>query len=262
MALRILLLQAREEDDPMLEEEVLSFAEKSGLDPECFVQHDLLAGPPELDRVLEHDALMVGGSGDYYVSQRNLPGFDELLGVLAEVAAAGHPTFASCFGFQLLTVALGGEIVHDPDSTEVGTYELWLTPEGRKDPLLGGLSPRFHAQLGRKDRAARLPPGVPNLAASKRNPHQALRLPGRPVWATQFHPELDARTNRLRFLRYLDGYSMHMTREERRTVLDRYLESPETERLLPRFLELVFGEPRGRALVTIAPPPASRKAAS
>ena len=251
MPLRILLLQARDDDDPMREEEVLSFAEKSGLTPEQFTQYDLLKGPPELDRILELDALMVGGSGDYYVSKGNLPGFDELLDVLAEVVAAGHPTFASCFGFQLLTVALGGEIIHDPPSTEVGTYELRLTEEGARDPLLGALPERFLAQLGRKDRASRLPEGVCHLAASELNPYQAFRVPGQPVWATQFHPELDARTNRDRFLRYLDGYAMHMTAEERREALERYHESPETAALLPAFLDLVFGEHRAQAVVAI-----------
>ena len=251
MALRILLLQARDEDDPMREEEVLSFAEKSGLTPEQFDQHDLLSGPPELSRVLDYDAMMVGGSGDYYVSKRNLPAFDEQLETLAEVVAAGHPTFASCFGFQLLTVALGGEIVHDPDSTEVGTYELVLTPAGERDELLGRLPPRFMAQLGRKDRAARLPEGLPNLAASERNSHQAFRIPHQPVWATQFHPELDAKTNKDRFMRYLDGYAMHMTPEEKRAALERYHESPETAGLLPAFLRLVFGEPQASAVVAI-----------
>ena len=251
MALRILLLQAREEDDPMREEEVLSFAEKSGLTPEEFEQHDLLSGPPALPRVLDHDAMMVGGSGDYYVSKRNLPAFDELLDVLAEVVSAGHPTFASCFGFQLLTVALGGEIVYDPDTTEVGTYELQLTEAGRKDELIGGLPLRFMAQLGRKDRASRLPPGVSNLASSRRNPHQAFRVPHRPVWATQFHPELDAKTNKNRFLRYLNGYAMHMSQEEKRRALSRFHESPESATLLPAFLRLVFGERRGAAVVAI-----------
>ena len=250
MALRILLLQARDEDDPMREEEVLSFAEKSGLTPEQFDQHDLIGGPPDLAEVLARDAMMVGGSGDYYVSKRNLPAFDELLEVLAEVVAAGQPTFASCFGFQLLTVALGGEIVHDSAATEVGTYELELTEAGRKDELLGHLPPRFLAQLGRKDRAARLPAGVRNLAASERCPYQAFRVPGQPVWATQFHPELDARTNKDRFMRYLDGYSMHMTPEEKRTALQRYHESPEASRLLPAFLRLLFGE-RHAAVVAI-----------
>ena len=251
MALRILLLQARDEDDPMKEEEVLSFAEKSGLTPEQFDQHDLLGGPPELAEVLERDAMMVGGSGDYYVSKGNLPAFEELLEVLAEVVAAGHPTFASCFGFQLLTTALGGEIVHDPESTEVGTYELRLTEAGERDELLGALPARFMAQLGRKDRAARLPAGIHNLAASEQCPFQAFRVPGQPVWATQFHPELDARTNKDRFMRYLDGYSMHMTPEEKRASLERFHESPEASRLLPAFLNRVFGEQHAAAVVAI-----------
>jgi GMP synthase (glutamine-hydrolysing) len=251
MALRILLLQARDDDDPMREEEVLSFAEKSRLTPEQFDQHDMLSGPPELSRVLDYDAMMVGGSGDYYVSKRNLPAFDELLDLLAEVVAAGHPTFASCFGFQLLTVALGGEIVHDAEGTEVGTYAVSLTGAGRKDPLLGSLPPSFMAQLGRKDRAARLPEGVANLASSELCPHQAFRVPGQPVWATQFHPELDKQTNKDRFMRYLDGYAMHMTPEEKRTALARYYDSPEAARLLPAFLHLVFGEGHRAAIVAI-----------
>jgi GMP synthase (glutamine-hydrolysing) len=107
------------------------------------------------------------------------------------------------------------------------------------------------AQLGRKDRAARLPDGLTNLASSERNPHQAFRVSGQPIWATQFHPELDARTNRARFLRYLDGYAMHMTPEERRVALERFEESPETALLLPGFLHLVFGEHRASSVVAI-----------
>ena len=51
---------------------------------------------------------MVGGSGDYYVSKANLPHFEETLEVLQAVVSVGHPTFASCFGFQLMVRALGG----------------------------------------------------------------------------------------------------------------------------------------------------------
>ncbi|MDH3591180.1 MAG: type 1 glutamine amidotransferase [Planctomycetota bacterium] len=240
MALRILLLQAREADDPMRAEELLSFAEKSELAPEQFTPHDLLAGPPALGHILSFDAMMIGGSGDYYVSKRNLPGFDELLETLAGAVDAGHPTFASCFGFQLLTVALGGEIVHDPESSEVGTYELSLTAAGRDDDLLGWLPPAFFAQLGRKDRAARLPATVSNLASSEANPHQAFRVPGQPVWGTQFHPELDRESNLRRFHRYADSYCLNP--DERDEALARYQESPATHGLLPAFLRLVFGD--------------------
>ncbi len=35
--------------------------------------------------------------------------------------------------------ALGGDVIHDPDNTEVGTFEVELTDAGRQDPLFGDL---------------------------------------------------------------------------------------------------------------------------
>ena len=234
-------MQARRRSDPVRTEEHRSFAVKTGLDPDRIVLHDLLAGPPRVSEVRRFDALMIGGSGEFCISKRDLPHLAEHLEFLRESVDLGYPLFASCFGFHLLVEAFGGRIVHDPEATEVGTYDLELTAAGRRDPLFGTLPPRFAAQMGRKDRAERLPEGVPNLARSRRNPHQAIRFPGKPIWATQFHPELDATTNRGRFLRYLKGYSRHMNPEERQRRLRSFRDSPHTDRLLPRFLRLVFG---------------------
>lgn len=241
MTPRILLLQARNGDDPVRQEERQSFSDKTGLPLENIVPHDLLAGPPEFATVARFDAIMVGGSGDYYVSKRSLPHFDLQLDSLAEVVERGQPMFASCFGFQLLVQALGGRIVHDTANVEVGTYDITLTEQGRRDPLLGIMPPTFAAQLGRKDRAERLPEGVVHLARSERIPYQAFRVPARPIWATQFHPELDLLSNRLRFDRYLKGYAAHMSEAEQAAARARFRESPHTDRLLPAFLELVFG---------------------
>ncbi len=238
---RILLLQARNEDDPVRREERQSFSDKTGLPLENIVTHDLLQGPPTRATIERFDAVMVGGSGDYYVSRRSLPHFDAQLERLASVVEGGKPMFASCFGFQLLVEALGGGIVYDAENVEVGTYEVRLTEAGRRDPLLGRMSTVFAAQLGRKDRAERLPPGVDHLAYSERIPYQSFRIPDRPVWATQFHPELDLESNRLRFDRYLKGYALHMSDAEQQEARGRFRESPETDRLLPAFLELVFG---------------------
>jgi GMP synthase-like glutamine amidotransferase len=75
-----------------------------------------------------------------------------------------------------------------------------------------------------------LPDGFPNLVTSRRCFYQALRVPGAPVWATQFHPELDDRGNRERCIAYIkefgkiEGY--------------RALPSPHALTILPKFLEL------------------------
>lgn len=225
----------------MKDEERKSFAAKAGLDAERIVPQDILGGPPSLKQVRSHDALMVGGSGDYYVSKRNLPYFDATLDFLREVIDVAHPMFASCFGYQLIVEALGGEIVHDPEHLEVGTYDLTLTDAAIEDELFSYLPRTFRAQLGRKDRAERLPPGTVNLATSAFCPAYALRIPGKPIWATQFHPELDREENQARFIYYLEGYGSFMTPAERQETLDRFGESPEANELIPRFLKLVLG---------------------
>lgn len=240
-SLRALLLQARAPGDPVAASERRAFATAAGLELDRVRTHDLLEGPPSLADIRRHDVLMVGGSGDYYVSKRNLPAMDATLDRIRGVVELGHPTFASCFGFQLLVEALGGRVIHDPDRVEVGTYEVTLTEPGRSDPLFGDLPRRFQAQMGRKDRAEALPAGVIHLASSERCRYHALRIPDKPIWSTQFHPELDRRRNRSRFERYIDGYAPLMTDQERERALEGFLESPETDRLLSRFLRVVFG---------------------
>ncbi len=242
MSPKILLLQARNPDDTAKYEERESFAKRAGLEVEQFVPHDLLSGPPPIKKVRSYDAIMVGGSGDYYVSKKNLPKFTETLDLLREVVAQSHPTFASCFGFQLLAKALGGEVILDSPHTEVGTYSAWLTDAGKNDELLGSLPAQFSAQLGRKDRASQLPDTCIHLAASKRCPYQAFRVQGKPIWATQFHPELNRADNLARFVRYQKGYGAVMSKDEQDAAFNRFQDSPETETLIPRFLKLVFGQ--------------------
>jgi GMP synthase (glutamine-hydrolysing) len=241
MSIKVLLLQARNADDPMAAHEHACFVERTGLEAGQIVAHDLCQGPPRSERARMFDAVMVGGAGDYYVSKGNLPEFEAFLELLRDLIARGRPTFASCFGYQSLVRALGGEVIFDPDNTEVGTFELTLSAAGREDPLFGHLPQTFLAQMGHKDRAAVNPDGIPNLAGSERCPLQAFRIPGLPIWASQFHPELDRKTNQDRFRHYLEGYATYMSAAERQAALDGFRESPEASELLKRFLELVFG---------------------
>jgi len=238
--IRILLLQARAPGDPSLEHERACFARAAGVAMQQIRPHDLTMGPPCNKVVACCDAIMVGGAGEFYVSRRDLPHHDRTVEALAALAADGPPVFASCFGYQLLVEALGGEIQHDPERMEVGTFDLTLTDAGRADPLFGALPEVFTAQLGHKDRAVRPPPGVPNLAASPRSPYQALRVPDRPVWATQFHPELHHTDNIWRYERYLAIYGQHHDEAERRAVIAAHRPSPESSTLIARFMDLIF----------------------
>ncbi len=228
--MRILILQSRFETDPMLEHEQQCFAAATGLRVGELHFHNVMERVPSPDEVMSFDAAVIGGSGDFSVVERDQDFFDPMAGLLRELVAASFPTFGCCFGFQLLVDALGGTIVRDPRRAELGSFDVELTDEGIKDPLFGPLPRRFVAQMGHFDRAAALPDGFPNLASSRRCFYQAVRVPGAPVWATQFHPELDDRGNRERCIAYIkefgsiEGYTA--------------LPSPHALTILPRFLEL------------------------
>ncbi len=243
---RFLLLQARNPGDGARADEHAAFAARLGVPPAAITSVDLLREPLHAGLLEGHAALLVGGAGEYGVVDP-VPPVRRFIDFLAEVAESGFPVFASCFGFQALVVGLGGEVRPDPDRAEVGTYPLRLTEAGAADPLFGELPRRFLAQLGHQDRATRLPAGVVHLAASDRAPYQALRLPGRPVYATQFHPELTDRDNRARFLRYMATYGRLFGEAAARERLDSHRPSPEANRLLARFAALFLGDGEGGA---------------
>lgn len=238
--IKLLLLQARHDHDPMCQHEVECFVETTGIDASQFTVHDLTNGPPSVESAIEFDAIMVGGSGEFCISRADLPHQDRFFELLRELVDRGHPFFGSCFGYQALVQALGGEILHDVDNAEVGSFELQLTADGKADPLFGTAPASFSAQQGHKDRAVRHPEGMPNLVSSENSPFQAIAVPGKPMWATQFHPELSRESNTSRFRHYLDLYVDALGSDECADTLDGFRESPHASALLSRFIDLVF----------------------
>ena len=86
--------------------------------------------------------------------------------------------------------AMGGLVINDLPYAEVGTHRLWLTEAGQNDPLFKPLAPSFLAQMGHEDRVVTLPPETTRLASTNRVENQAYRFDDRPIYCTQFHPEL------------------------------------------------------------------------
>jgi len=238
---RFLLLQARVPGDPMAAHEHRCFAASLGVPVTALACHSLLDGPPSEALIDETDLILIGGSGDFSVcgDEPFLRGFFDFLSDVC--VARDIPTFGSCFGFQGLVVAGGGTVIRDPERTEVGTFEVFLTEVGRKDPLLGALSPSFKAQLGHTDRAVELPAGVQGLAYSERVSQQAFRIPGRRIFATQFHPELNRSTNEDRYRRYRERYG-GATNEAEDPVLQSLADSPGATALLERWVREVIAD--------------------
>ena len=235
--LRFTLLQARNDQDPARDEEHVAFAVRLGVDPAQIGCVDVLTRPLNVGILDGVDALLVGGSGDYSVLD-DVPEIRGFINFLGTVADSGFPMFASCFGFQALALAMGGEVVADADRAEVGSYRLTLTDAGCRDPLFSELPASFTAQLGHKDHVTRLPDCMEHLAASERSPFQALRVKGKPVYATQFHPELTWRDNRQRFVRYMETYGALFGEAEAIERLDSHVPGPEANLLISRFVSL------------------------
>ena len=79
-----------------------------------------------------------------------------------------------------------------------------------------------------------------NLVESDLSANQAFRVSDKPIWAVQFHPELDMDTNKDRFLHYLEGYAGNMSNSEREEQLSAFRPSPEASTVLKAFLDLVL----------------------
>ncbi len=237
--LQYLLLQVRTPSDPMRGHEVRCFAQALRCREEQIRVWDLVAAPPGSRELEDTDVVLLGGSGDYSVSAGG-SWLDEVLASLRRVHASGVPTFASCWGFQAMACAMGGVVVADPDRAEVGTHTITLTPAGERDPVLGPLGRTFPAQMGHQDVVEALPEGAILLASSERVKHHAYRFEDRPIYCTQFHPELDRESLLIR-LRVYPAYVETIVGAPLEEFARTCRPSPETDGLLPRFVEHVVG---------------------
>lgn len=154
------------------------------------------------------------------------------------VVEAGIPTLGVCYGHQLLAHAFGGEVGNNPSGTQEGTTTIQLTPEGRADPLLGGLGvEQFEAQVSHAQSALALPPGAVRLAFDDWDANQAFRI-GERAWGVQFHPEMDADIARTYIQAEWDELLAQGQNPEQ--ILAGVRETPLAAKVLRRFAGIVF----------------------
>lgn len=236
--LRLLLLQIRD-DGKVREEEHLSFARYAGLQPAQIDIHNVFDVPEFPATIADgYDALLVGGASEANVLQPHLyPFVQTSQALIRHCAERGTPVFASCFGFQLAILALGGFIHHKDEGFEMGTIPISLHDGATADTLFHDTPDGFHAVSVHRQFAVDLPEPCELLAYTEQCMH-AFRLRDKPFWAFQFHPEVDKATlvERLTFFKehYTDGEG------ELDRVLNAAVETPHSNGLVAKFVDRIL----------------------
>ena len=237
--LRFLLFQIRKPDDPMKAGEMECFCWALGCAPEQITAIDLIDSPPSSSQLQAADMVLIGGAGDYSVPEGG-PWLESALDTMRELHAGAKPTFASCWGFQAMAAAMGGHVVADHRRAEIGTLQLQLTDAGRQDPVFASLGSPFLAHVGHHDTVDRLPADGISLVHTDKVANHAFRFAGKPIYCTQFHPELQV-SDMMARLRMYPWYVKNIAGvkvEDFRTLLDH---THAANRLIRQFVRHVFG---------------------
>jgi len=190
------LLLAIRADDAAADNEYESFLACAGLHERDLRRHRLEQRPLGNVELQDWSGIFLGGGpfnasdpeGSKSPVQRRVEA--DLRGLFDRVASADFPFLGACYAIGTLG-GHQGAAVDRRYAEPIGAVPVTLTREGRRDPLLAGLPATFDAFVGHKEAISRLPDHAVLLASSPDCPVQAFRV-GSAVYATQFHPELDA----------------------------------------------------------------------
>jgi len=190
------LLLASRAEDAAAEDEYAAYLKYGGLEERELRRVRLEAAPlPALD-LSGFSGVIVGGSP---FTSSDPPGQKspvqhrverELSALLDELVARDFPFLGACYGVGTLGKHQGA-VIDRTYGEPLGAVEIELTDDGLGDPLLQGLPRTFTAFTGHKEAVSSLPPHAVLLARAATCPVHMFRIRTN-LYATQFHPELDA----------------------------------------------------------------------
>jgi GMP synthase (glutamine-hydrolysing) len=132
------------------------------------------------------DVLILMGGPQSPLARAAAPYLSQEIELISQALRRDVPVLGFCLGAQLLGEAFGARTERSP-SREIGFFPIGLTPEGRNDPLLQDLPPRFTVAHWHNDMPG-LTPDCKVLATSRGCPRQIVRYASR-AYGFQCHPE-------------------------------------------------------------------------
>ncbi len=106
--------------------------------------------------------------------------------LIKEAVSNDIPFLGVCLGSQLLAKACGAK-VRSGACTEIGYFDIDLTPEGKRDPLFSGIPSSIKVFQWHND-TFDVPEGEALLATAEKCRNQAIRV-GKRAYGLQFHIE-------------------------------------------------------------------------
>ena len=240
--IKALLIQIRLHKS-VKEEELASFALYAGIKAQQITVFDVFnqnCNRPffKADELKEFDVIFIGGASDASVSDReSYPFVTDLIEFIKLSIEFKIPVFASCFGFQVAVLALGGSIIRDSDDFEMGTYQMSLTNSALKDPIFRDIPDKFYAVSVHQEKALSLPDSCELLAFTDSCVH-SFKVKSAPFWAFQFHPELNKQTLKDRLTTYKEKYTEDARDFER--VIGDLEETPYSNQLVTNFIDFFY----------------------
>jgi GMP synthase (glutamine-hydrolysing) len=140
----------------------------------------------------DFDGVVITGSP--LSTYEDKPAVHDQLALARAVFEAGIPMFGSCWGLQLISAALGGDVRLNPRGREIGIARtIILTDAGRAHAMFGDKPVAFDALCTHQDEVSVLPAGGTVLASNLVSDIQAAEIVQgeKCFWGVQYHPEMD-----------------------------------------------------------------------
>ena len=122
--------------------------------------------------------ILSGGPASVYAE--DAPSID------AGIFELGVPVLGFCYGHQIMSVTLGGEVAH----SEVGEYGPATLACDNESALFKGTPMEQTVWMSHRDAVSRVPEGFVVTGRTDVCPVAAMECPERKLYSTQFHPEV------------------------------------------------------------------------
>ena len=153
---------------------------------ECGVYSIVKPGDISLDKIREIDPIgiiLTGGPNSVY--EKESPHCDKA------IFDIGIPVLGICYGMQLLSWSLGGEVA-PCSSSEYGRTKMQVSTDS---PLFAGLAPAQIGLMSHTDQVTKLPVGFRSIAHTISCENAAIENAAKKLYGFQFHPEVESTPN-------------------------------------------------------------------